>query len=108
MTVRADQQVSGRIGIEVEHGESKIAAMDDQPFPIFARLHRTERAVLLIRAGRLVLPLDVDHPVRGPQPLKSVGGAWMGGRVLQLAHCPTSSRSVRTETGELNQILTSR
>ena len=37
MPVRADQQVSGRIGIEVEHGESKIAAVHDEPFPVFAR-----------------------------------------------------------------------
>src|ERR671918_561016 len=52
---------------------SSATAVHDQPRPVLASLDRAERAVSRGGAGRLVLALDVDHPVRGPQALESVG-----------------------------------
>src|SRR5215216_869151 len=85
MAVRADQQVAGRVGIEVEDRVRQVAAMHDQSFAVVARLDGTEGTLLLFGGGRLVLTLDVDHPVRSPQPLESVGSARMSGWILKSA-----------------------
>jgi hypothetical protein len=85
MPVGTDQQVAGRVGIEVEHRKSQVAAVHDQSGSVLAGLHSAERAFLCVRARRLVLALDVDHPMRGPQSLESVRSAGMGARILMSA-----------------------
>ena len=71
--------------------------MHNQSFPIFARLHGTERTLLLFSGGRFVLTLDVDHPVRSPQPFKSVGSAGMSSRILSHSTAHLSDLTARRD-----------
>jgi hypothetical protein len=51
--------------------------MHDETITILSGLDSAERAFLFVGAGWLVFALDVDHPVRSPQPLKAVGSTRM-------------------------------
>jgi len=67
--VRDHHQVAGIVRVQVEHRVDQRAPGDDQAFLVAELRRAVERAVLrLPRARRLVLPLDVGHPVRRPQP----------------------------------------
>ena len=74
--VRDDEQVPGVVRVQVEHRVDQRAAGHDQAVLVAQRGRAAERAALVLaRARRLALALDVGHPVRRPQPPESVGDA---------------------------------
>src|SRR5699024_6190130 len=79
---------------EVEHREHRLTAADDESFGIGLRRGGAERALGDPGVLRLVLTVDVDHPVRCPQPLAPIGFAGesggrlgIGGPVAEAAVC---------------------
>ena len=68
-----DHEVAAVVRVEVEHRVDVLAARDDQAVLVGLRRDRAEgTAVVGARAGRLVLALDVGHPVGRPQALERV------------------------------------
>ena len=73
MPVGDDHQVAAVVRVQVEHRVDVLAARDDQPVLVGLGRDRAEgTAVVGTRAGRLVLALDVGHPVGRPQALERV------------------------------------
>src|SRR5690606_36666245 len=72
--VRQHHQMARVVGVEVEDGENQLSPRHDQGLAVrLARLQQpAERATVAIAPVGLVLPLDVGHPVRSPQPLQRV------------------------------------
>src|SRR5690606_8036797 len=82
--VRAHQQMAGVVGVEVQDRVGDAAAVDDERVLVAAARPRAEGALLVVvRVLGLVLPADIRHPVRGPQPLGVVGDAREGAGVLE-------------------------
>ncbi len=66
-------QVTAVVRVEVEHRVDLLAAPDDEPVLVGLGRDRAEGAAVAgARAGRLVLALDVGHPMGRPQTLERV------------------------------------
>ena len=73
MTVGHDHQMAAVVRVQVEHRVDLLAAPDHQAVLVgFGRNRAEGAAVVGTRAGRLVLALDVGHPVGRPQTLERV------------------------------------
>ena len=72
MAIRHDHQMTGVVGIQVEHGVDLFATCDDQSVFVALPWNHAERAVVRVLgfAGRFVLAGDIGHPVRRPEPVK--------------------------------------
>src|SRR5690606_17689869 len=73
-------QVPGVVRVEVEDDVGGLAPVDDERLTVLARRDPAERALPRPAVAGLVVPVDVRHAVRGPQPLERVGHA---GEVLR-------------------------
>src|SRR5699024_3948366 len=78
--VRAHEQVARVVGVQVEDDVTRRPAVDDEAVVIAAPRGRAERAIRgPVRYG-LGLPVDVGHPMRGPEP---VVGVFRAGKALR-------------------------
>src|SRR5690606_10026715 len=72
VAVREHHEVPRVVRVEVEHHVAALTAGDDEPLLVVALRDAAERALPRAGVGGLVLPADVDHAVRRPQPLVPV------------------------------------
>src|SRR5450631_171379 len=71
VTIGAHQHVTGVVREEIHDDVAALATVDDQTFCIVLPNNRTEGAAFTGLIGR-ALPVDVNHPVWGPQTLEPV------------------------------------
>ena len=100
-----DHQVAAVVRVQVEHRVHVLAAADDQPVLVGLGRDRAERAAVVgARAARLVLALDVGHPVGRPQALERVLASPLpiccsGSLVMRAAYGFARSRRVAGAAG---------
>src|SRR5699024_1075368 len=88
--VRADEQVPRVVRVEVEHHVAGLTPADHERLLIPLARCRAERAPRPGAViGGLVLPVDVGHPVRRPQPVVPVRDRRM---LLRALHAQTCTR----------------
>src|SRR4029453_11229119 len=74
VTVRNEHQVTGRVRVEVQHDVRSRTTPDDEPVLVVFGGDAAKRAPLpRFGACRLVLTLDVRHPMRTPEALERIG-----------------------------------
>ena len=71
VAVRADHQVARAVRVQVEHREGDLASSYDEARPHRAATAPGRTGSRRTPGARLVLALDVGHPVRGPEPLEA-------------------------------------